>query len=65
VAGIPFQRFLDTKGGTHRFLTERAVEILRNDGLTEVASFCAARLDTIIRGNYWADTSVDERLTPL
>lgn len=54
--GIPFQRFFDVKGGTHKFLTEKAVEILRSDGLLEAATFFGGWLDTIIRGNYWADT---------
>lgn len=54
--GIPFQKLFDKKGGTHRFLTEKAVEILRSDGLTEAATFFAGWLDTIICGNYWADT---------
>lgn len=54
--GIPFQRFFDTKGGTHKFLTEKAVEILRSDGFAEAHAFLSGWLDTIVRGNYWADT---------
>lgn len=54
--GIPFQRFFDIKGGTHRFLTEKAVEILRSDGFVEAAAFLSGWLETIVRGNYWADT---------
>ena len=56
LVGIPFQKFFDKAGSTHRFLTEKAVEILRSDGLTEAATFYGGWLDTIIRGNYWADT---------
>ena len=51
----PFQKFLDKPGGTHRFLTERAVEILRADGFAETADFYSKWLDVIILGNYWAD----------
>jgi len=54
--GIPFQRLFDVKGGTHKYLTEKAVEILRSDGLTEAAALFGGWLDTIVRGNYWADT---------
>ncbi len=53
--GTPFQKLFDKAGGTHRFLTERAVEIARADGFAEAATFCDGWLDTIIRGNYWAD----------
>lgn len=51
----PFQKLFDRAGGTHKFLTERAVTILRADGFTETASFYEERLETLIRGNYWAD----------
>ena len=56
VLGTPFQKFLDMKGGTHKYLTEKAVEILRSDGLTDAAAFFSRWLETIILGNYWADT---------
>ncbi len=54
--GTPFQKLFDKAGDTHRLLTEKAVEILRSDGYTEAATFFGGWLDTIIRGNYWADT---------
>lgn len=53
--GTPFQRLFDRPGGTHRFLTERAVSILRADGFTQTASLYEEWLETLVRGNYWAD----------
>jgi len=53
--GMPFQKLFDKTGSTHRFLTEKAVEILRADGFAEAATFYHGWLDTIVSGNYWAD----------
>lgn len=55
LVGIPFQKFFDKAGGTHKLLTEQALAILRTDGLLEAAAFYGECLDTVIRGNYWAD----------
>ncbi len=56
LVGTPFQKLIDKSGKTHRFLTELAVKVLRNDGHEEAASFMKRSLERIIKGNYWADT---------
>lgn len=53
--GMPFQRLFDRPGGTHRFLTEQGILILRNDGHRAAADFYAHNIEYLIRGNYWAD----------
>lgn len=56
MVGTPFQKLVDRPGGTHRFLTQQAVTILDNDGWSDISAFFAANLDTIVHGNYWADS---------
>ena len=51
----PFQKVLDKPGDTHRYLTERAVDVLRSDGFTEASDFFTRWLPVIVKGNYWAD----------
>ncbi len=54
--GLPFQKILDRVGGTHEFLTVQSVRILENDGWKNISRHCSEHLETIIEGNYWADT---------
>ncbi len=54
--GLPFQKLLDHVGGTHEFLTTQSVRILDNDGWKHLSRYCSEHLETIIKGNYWADT---------
>ncbi len=54
--GMPFQRVFDHVGKTHEFLTEQAFRILENDGWKAAAAFCQDHRDSIVSGNYWADT---------
>lgn len=53
--GTPFQRLFDKAGDTHRFLTEQAICILKNDGYTEAAEFFSKFKDNLVEGNLWAD----------
>lgn len=55
--GIPFQRLLDKRGGTHGFLVSQGIRILENDGWAELSRFYSENIEVITRGCYWADST--------
>lgn len=55
IIGIPFQRLIDKRGDTHRFLTIQGISILGRDGKIDAEKFFNTFSDTLIKGNYWAD----------
>lgn len=54
--GTPFQKLIDKAGSTHEWLTERATAVLDADGYKGASEFFRKHLDSLVRGNYWADS---------
>lgn len=54
-AGTPIQNIFDMGGETHLFINKQALNILRNDGLSDIARNAEKYRAYIDMGNLWAD----------